>query len=259
MNQRIVSLEGVDNFRDFGGYAAADGRKVRTGRLYRSAHHGQATDADLAAIAALDIHVIVDLRRGEERERVPSRRHDAFSGQLIENDSNEATSDPWIEFIKTSDASEDAFRGYMLGYYRDAPFEPRHIDLYTRYFRALAEADGAVLIHCAAGKDRTGLLAALTHHLAGVSRDDIFADYLLTNAAARIERRMAMVAQMIEEQSGHKPTEAAVRTAMAVDTPYLEASFAAIEARHGDLDAYLERVLGVDAVRREAILARLLD
>jgi protein tyrosine/serine phosphatase len=218
-----------------------------------------ATDADLEAITALGIAVVVDLRRGEERERMPSRRHAAFAGRLIENDTNDAIADPWLEFVKGSDASEGAFRGYLSDYYRNAPYQDRHIDLFRRYFQALAAADGPILIHCAAGKDRTGLLAALTHHLVGVGRDDIFADYLLTNELAGIERRLPQVLQFIEEQSGHKPTPAAVRAAMAVDAAYLEAAFAVINESHGGLDAYIERELGVDAALREAIEARLLD
>ena len=247
MEARIVSLEGVDNFRDFGGYATAAGRAIRPGRLYRSAHHGQATDADLAAIAALDIAVIVDLRRGEERQRTPSRRHDGFT----------ASSDPFVEFIRTSDVSEGAFRDYMLGYYRGAPFDERHLDLFSRYFQALAQDEGAVLIHCTAGKDRTGLLAALTHHVAGVHRDDIFDDYLLTNTVASFERRLPAVAQMIVEVSGRTPTDAAVRTAVSVDAAYLERAFEVIEARNGSIDAYLEDALGVDAALRAQVEARL--
>ena len=238
MDGRIVSLEGVDNFRDFGGYATAGGRRIRPGRLFRSAHHGQATPAALAAIAALDIAVIVDLRRGEERQRTPSRRHDG------------AVSDPFVEFIKTSDASEQAFRDYMLGYYRNAPLDERHLDLFSRYFRALGEAEGPVLIHCTAGKDRTGLLAALTHHLAGVHRDDLLADYLLTITVASFDRRLPAVAQMIVDLSGRTPTDAAVRTAVSVDAAYLDAAFAEIEAAHGGLD--------VDARLRAALEDRLL-
>ncbi len=258
MDTRIVSLEGIDNFRDFGGYTTAAGRGIRPRRLYRSAHHGQATKADLAAIAALDIAVVVDLRRGEERLRTPSRRHDGFAAELIENDGDEASSDPFIEFIRASDVSEGAFRDYMLGYYRGAPFDDRHLDLFSRYFGALGRTDGAVLIHCTAGKDRTGLLAALTHHVAGAHRDDIFDDYLLTNTVASFERRLPAVAQMIVEVSGRTPTDRAVRTAVSVDAAYLEAAFAAIEARNGSIDAYLEHALGVDAALREQIEARLL-
>ena len=258
MDGRIVRLEGIDNFRDYGGYDTGGGRKLRPGLLYRSAGHGAATDADLDAMAAMGIGVIVDLRRGEERGRLPSRRHAAFTGQVIENDLGDVATDPWLEFIKTSDASEASFRGYLLNYYRHAPFEPRHIDLFTRYFRVLAEADGPVLIHCAAGKDRTGLLAALTHHLMGVHRDDIFADYLLTNMVAPFEKRMPIVIQTITDLSGHTPSEAAVRTAMAVHEDYLETAFAVIGERHGGLDGYIETELGVDAALREAIAARLL-
>jgi protein-tyrosine phosphatase len=258
MHDRIVRLEGVGNFRDFGGYAARGGRRLRRGRLYRSAHHAQATDADLEAIAGLGLAAIVDLRRGEERERMPSRRHEGFAGLVIENPTNEATSDPWIEFMKRSDASADAFRGYLMNYMRAAPFEARHVDLFSRYFHALADIDGPILIHCAAGKDRTGLLAALTHRLVGVAEDDIFEDYLLTNTAARIEERMHLVADVIKEHTGRAPTDAAVRAAMAVEAGYLTSAFDAINAAHGDVVAYLEEVLGVDADARAAIQARLL-
>jgi protein-tyrosine phosphatase len=257
MDQRIVSLEGVDNFRDFGGYHAAGGRRIRPGRLYRSAHHGQATDADLAAIAALDIAVIVDLRRAEERQRFPSRRHDDFAAAVIDNDIDDVAADPWFDFIKGSDGSEASFRGYLLDYYRDAPFVARHVDLFSRYFRALGETDGPVLIHCAAGKDRTGMLAALTHSLMGVHEDDIFADFLLTNTATPIDRRLPVAIETIAGLCGRTPTEAAVRTAMGVDTAYLERAFAAIEDRHGSVAAYLESALGVDAALRERIETRL--
>ncbi len=257
MDQRILTLDGVDNFRDFGGYATAAGRRIKPGQLYRSAHHGQATDADLASIAALNIAVIVDLRRGEERQRTPSRRHDGFAAQLIENDGNEAVSDPFVEFIKTSDVSEEAFRDYMIGYYRDAPFDGRHLDLFSRYFDALGQDEGPILIHCTAGKDRTGLLAALTHHVAGVHRDDIFADYLLTNTVASFERRLPAVSKMIVELSGRTPTDAAVRTCVSVDAAYLERAFAVIEDRHGSIDDYLEQALGVDPALRGRVEARL--
>src|SRR5207248_694977 len=134
---------------------------------------------------------------------------------------------------------------YMTDYYRKAPFDERHVDLFSRYFAALAELDGPMLIHCAAGKDRTGLLAALTHHVAGVHPDDIAADYLLTNDPARMAQRLPMVMQYIEEISGRTPDAAAVLTVMGVEATYLEAAFGEIEARFGGPDAYLERVLGV--------------
>ena len=161
--------------------------------------------------------------------------------------------------MKGSDLSEEAFRDYLRDYYRAAPFKPRHVDLFTRYFQALAAGEGPVLIHCAAGKDRTGVLAALTHHVAGVHADDIVADYLLTNNPERIAARAPMVAQVIAQETGRTPTDAAIRAAIGVEAEYLEEAFRAIEADHGGVDAYLAQTLGVDAVLRERLEAQLLE
>ena len=258
MTDRILPLEGVLNFRDYGGYATTSGAAIKRGRLYRSAHHSRATDADLEAMAELGLEVIVDLRRPNERRREPSRRPPGFAGQVIENDIGDVDDDPWWNFVRASDLSEAAFRGYLMDYYRAAPFEPRHLDLYARYFQALGQAEGAVLIHCAAGKDRTGLLAALTHHVVGVSREDLIADYLLTNQAIGFDQRMPMMAQAVLENAGREPSPAAVRVAMGVDEAYLLQAIKAIEAEHGAIDAYLEQALGVDLPLRERIQARLL-
>ena len=256
---RHLAFEGVENFRDYGDYATASGRHLKRGQLYRSASHARATDADLEAIDALGIAVVVDLRRPGERERDPSRRSANFTAQVITNDIGEnANDDPWWNFVRSSDLSEDAFRGYLLNYYREAPFNPRHVDLFSRYFQALANAEGPVLIHCAAGKDRTGVLAALTHYLVGVHEDDIVADYLLTNNPERIAARAPMVAEVIATETGRTPTDAAVRAAIGVEAEYLEEAFRAIAAQHGGVQAYLVDVLGVDAALRERLEARLL-
>ena len=258
MAQRIL-LDGVDNFRDFGGYATADGRRLKHGRLYRSASHGRATDGDLDVIAGLNIATIVDLRRRGERLRDPSRRGAGFAGTVIDNDLGDDEEDEWLAHLRQSDLTEASFRTYLLAYYDKAPRDPRHIDLFARFFQALAAADGAVLIHCAAGKDRTGILTALTHHLAGVHRDDIVGDYLLTNDEERFERRAPQVVELIHGVAGRTPSLAAVRVAMGVEAAFLERAFAAIEREHGDLDSYLDSRLGVDRRLRQALEARLLD
>ncbi|MGE5502263.1 MAG: tyrosine-protein phosphatase [Ignavibacteriales bacterium] len=256
--QRIFPFEGVENFRDFGGYDAA-GRRLKRGLLYRSAHHGNATEADLTAMRGLGLSVIVDLRRPNERERDPCRRWEGFAATVIENDIGQVHDDPWHLFIAGSDLSVEAFRRYMEDYYVEAPFVERHVDLYSRYFQALANTDGAVLIHCAAGKDRTGILAALTHHMAGVSEEDIVADFLLTNDPGRFERRVPVMMQVMKELTGKTPTEDAVRTALGVEAHYLDNAFRAIHERHGSIDAYLDQALGVDDRMRQAIHDRILE
>ena len=254
---RHIPLQGVENFRDFGDYAAGAGR-LRKGVLFRAAHQAEATDADLEVLASLGIVTLVDLRRPNERERSPSRRWTGFAAQVIDNDLGMTGEDPWHTFLKSSDLSVRSVHDYMDAYYRRAPFKERHLDLFSRYFQAVAEGKGAVLIHCAAGKDRTGLLAALTHHIAGVADDDVIDDYLLTNDPSRFERRGATFMDHIEEVTGRRPSEAAIRAAMGVEASYLAAAFEVIKAEHGSLDGYLEQVIGVDAAARDKVRAHIL-
>lgn len=254
---RHIPFEGIENFRDFGGYAAGD-RRLKQGVLYRSAHHGQATEADLARLAGLGLSVIVDLRRTNERQSHPCRRWDGFCAEVIENDIGQDHADEWHTFIASSDLTAESFRRYMLDYYEGAPFAQRHVDLYARYFQALARTDGAVLVHCAAGKDRTGILCALTHHVAGVHEDDIIADYLLTNDPERIERRLPLVRASIAEATHRPPSDEALLVATRVDAEYLEQALAAMRRAHGSIDGYLDQVLGLTPALREKIHERLL-
>lgn len=256
---RHIPLEGIDNFRDYGGYAVAGGGRLKRGLLYRSAGHSRATDTDLARLEELALTLVVDLRRKEERLREPSRRPPGFSGQVIEVDGDETEEDGWRAHIARSDLTADSFRAYLFDYYRKAPLDPRHIELFRRYFQALSQAEGPLLIHCAAGKDRTGILAALTHHVAGVHPDDITADYLLTNDPERMARRLPMVSEAIREISGRTPDEGAVMTAMGVDAAYLDAAFAAMTDVFGHVDAYVESALGVTPATRERLAERLID
>lgn len=257
---RVLALEGVENFRDYGGYAGADSRRLARGRLYRSAHHARATDADLERMAGLKVAVIVDLRRGSERARDPSCRHAAFAGTVIDNDLGDEGTAPHLAFLAAGEMTEAAAFAFMVSEYERLPFEERHLDLFRRYFEALAQAGpGAVLIHCAAGKDRTGLLAALTHHVAGVHPDEAMADYLLTNAASRIDARASKTADALAETFGRRFDEAAVRRFMGVEAEYLHTARRVIDEKYGSMDAYLEQALGLDADRRARVEAHLLD
>ena len=252
---RILDFEGIPNFRDFGGYDTACGRGLRAGRLYRSGHHHDATEADIEKLAGLGIGVIVDLRRTAEREREPSRRWPGFDAVVIDNDLPDRDK-PWEEVLRGNDPTPVFFRRISREWYQRAPFEPRLIDLYTRYLGMLAETDGAILIHCAAGKDRTGLLAAITHHLAGVHRNDLVQDYLLTNEAPSQTTHAPRVAKLIARHTGRSPSDEAVRVAMGVHAEDLEAAFAEIDARYGSLDSYVEQALGLSGGTRAAIEAR---
>ena len=256
MSDRLLPFQALDNFRDYGGYAVAEGRVAR-GHLYRSAHQAKATDADLDRLAALNLATVVDLRRPSERRAQPSRRPANWVGRVIESAHDDGGEAPHIIFLKTADLTEASGRAFMTDTYRRLPFEAAHIDLFSRYFSALAESDGPVLIHCAAGKDRTGLLAALTHSLLGVSRDDLIADYLLTNVAVDLEGRAEGMARQLTERTGRRASHGAVVAFLGVEVDYLDGAFAEITARHGSVAVYLERVLGVDVAAAERIRERL--
>jgi len=257
MDERRIAFEGIENFRDFGDYAAGE-RRLKGGLLYRSGHHGQATQADLARLADLGLGVVVDLRRANEREQQPSPRWTELGAQVIDNSIEQTELEEWGDFVMRSDLTPQSFRDYMLDYYGKAPFEARHVDLYRRYFQALAEAEGPVLVHCSAGKDRTGILCALTHHLAGVGEDDVVADYLLTNDMERIARRLPLMREAVEQNTGRRMSDEALITALRVEPEYLEIAFDAMRARHGSPDGYLQQVLGLDPALRERLKARLL-
>jgi protein tyrosine/serine phosphatase len=248
-DERLLPLEGVENFRDYGGYAVPGGLRVVRGRLWRSAHHGAATDDDLARIAGLGLTAVVDLRRPTERANQPSRRPDGFAGRVIDCDAGDQAEPPHVAFLRETDLSAESARAFFLDYYRKAPFEPRHLELFGRYFEAL-DMGRPVLIHCTAGKDRTGLLAALTHHLLGVDEADLLADFELTNRAARIETRLPQVTEAMTESLGRRPSETAVRAFLGVERTYLAEAFGAIRREAGSVEAYLAG-LGLDGARVE--------
>jgi len=257
MTTRLHAFEAIDNFRDYGDYATTAGRRVQPGRLLRSAHHARASDADLERLRRLDIGAVVDLRRPGERRDQPSRRPEDFTGLVIEGGVDDGAEAPHIAFLKTADLTPDSGRRFMENTYRTLPFDASHQDVFARYFQALADQDRAVVIHCAAGKDRTGFLAALTHHLLGVSRDDMIEDYLLTNTAVDLAGRAPGIARKLHAMTGRLASDDAIVAFLGVEAAYLEAAFAEVEARHGSLNAYLRDALGVDTARRGRIVERL--
>ena len=251
-------FEKLDNFRDFGGCSAGEGQ-VASGRLFRSAHHAELSDRDVEVLHGLGVTVVVDLRQPSERRRQPSRRHAAFCGAVVETDIEIAAGDPWISFLRTApELSAEAFRDYIRRFYRAAPFQPGHVDVFSRYFAALAQTDGAVLVHCMAGKDRTGILVGLTHRLLGVPDEVIFRDYLSSNCPAALPGRLAGLQGFVAEHAGREVAAECGRVALVAEAEFLALAFAEIERRHGSIDGYFDAVLGVGADARSAIRRRLI-
>ena len=249
---RHIDFEWIENFRDFGGYDTACGRSVVRGRLFRSGHHHLATDADVAKMRDLGVTAIVDLRHPSERRREPSRRWDGCAATVIESDI-ETDGPDWVDRLAGAPLTPEWFFEDTKAGYRGNPFQPRHIDLFRRFLHAAADTEGAVVIHCAAGKDRTGIACALLHHVAGVHHDDLMADYLLTNDEGRIQRRIKSAGDWLEKQLGFRVADEAVRVAVTVYPEFLDNAFDAMAEQCGSIDGYVEQVLGITAADRARI------
>lgn len=248
---RVLPLEGVHNFRDYGGYPVAGGGRVRRGLLWRSGHHVDASEADLAAIDALAIAHVIDLRGNAERAASPCARGPGFCAEVHFYDGETAYLAPHLE---ASDGPLDPASAHraLERIYRDLARREPVLWGMRRYFEVLARGDGASLVHCLAGKDRTGMAVALLHHALGVHPDDAMADFMLTNSAGNMEARVAAGAKAVRGRYGDISNET-VRVLMGVDERYLIAMREAVEAEFGSIDAFMESVLGVDANRREAL------
>ncbi len=256
----FLPTEGIHNLRDYGGYAAAGGARVRTGVLFRSGQHIEASDADLETLAALDIRTVIDLRGVSERTAFPCRRHPAFAAQVVAHEGETSNSPPHEAREGGAggrlEMTAQRARERMLAVYTRMPVNPAMIAMFTRYFAALDERDGGSLVHCFAGKDRTGIAASLLLHALGVHRDDVVAEFLRTNdAPTRHVLERQSLPRMAEHYGDIGPD--ALRNLMGVLPEYIETYFAEVTRDHGSIDTYLEHRLGVDEARKARLRAKL--
>jgi protein-tyrosine phosphatase len=252
---RVIAMSGVHNFRDYGGYALVGGGRLKRGVLWRSGQHSGATDQDLARIEGLGLASVFDLRTSRERELYPCRRPAGFAAAISYSaDPDRPKFAPHIEAARGFAGARDAafIHEMMTDTYTRIAFRPELVAMTRDHARALIEQGEPILINCMAGKDRTGIAVAAIQLAAGVHRDDVMADYLLTNTAgdseARIRTGMATVRGINEGIS-----DEAARAIMGVEPAYLEAAFASITQRHGSLDAWLADALGLDSAARERL------
>lgn len=248
---RVLPLEGIHNFRDYGGYPVAGGGRVKRGLLWRSGHHADAIESDLVSVDAISLAHVFDMRGNSERERNTCRRSTAFSAQVHFFDGETASLAPHLEAADGALDVESAHRA-MERIYRELPNREPVLWILRRYFAALANGDGASLVHCYAGKDRTGMAVALLHHALGVHPDDAMDDFLATNRAHNNEARIASGYAAVKDKY-RAADEATVRVLMGVDARYLFAMREAVEAEYGSLDVFLDQVLGVTPQVRDAL------
>ena len=241
---RHFNLTGASNFRDLGGYASKDGRTVRWRRIFRSNHLGHLTEADIAVLRGLGLKNAFDFRGADER----SAAQCAISEITVHSLPVEPTVVAALRArlangraLSPSDGIE-VMRESYVGYVR------QNTQRYRSLFAHLLEDSAPLVIHCTAGKDRTGFACALILHALGVSEDVISEDYLLTN---RYYRRDPSASNDLPDD---------VRQVLSsVQAPFLAAAFEAVCADYGDLETYFTDGLGLGRGERAALEARYLE
>jgi protein-tyrosine phosphatase len=237
---RHFDLVGASNFRDLGGYPGQDGRTVRWRQIFRSNHLGHLTEADIGVLRGLGLKNAFDFRGSEERAAATCAMQEIAVHSLpIEPTvvaalrARRAGGAP----LSPADGLEvmrDSYRNYVQ----------HNTPRFRSLFAHLLEDPAPLVIHCTAGKDRTGFACALILHALGVDEDLIAEDYLLTN---RYYRRDPSASNDLPDD---------VRQVLgSVDASFLAAAFGAIRAEYGDLDNYFSKALNLGPGER-ARLAR---
>jgi protein tyrosine/serine phosphatase len=226
---RWLELEGVVNMRDLGGLPTTDGATIRPGRLIRSDNLQDLSPAAVETLVSeVGVSDIVDLRSDTELHeegpgpllRVTDLTHHHHS--LLPEEGRRATVEealamPWASIDDAGQRDVSYWAGHYLGYLTDRP------DSVSAALRVIAASSGATVVHCAAGKDRTGTVVGMALDVAGVRREDILADYALS--AERIEQIMARLAarplygpallgQPLSDQTPRPETMAAILDAL---------------------------------------------
>ena len=240
-------VEGARNFRDIGGYSTADGRSVRHGRVFRSAHLANLTNRDLDTFAALGIKTIIDYRPEVEKEMTG---HDRVPPGVDHH--TIAIGDPTL--------APEAHRAMQLGDFsalHDLEEGNRllireYADELGQALRLISQANNLPLVfHCIGGKDRTGMTGLLLLAILGVPLDQVKADYLKSNdAVAPTPEAQEAFFNSLVKRTGHNgeltdEQRHALRRFFILDESYFEAAWDEIHLLAGSLDNYVASYLGL--------------
>lgn len=242
MDGRFLPLEGTLNTRDLGGLPLASGGRTRSGKLLRSDGPMGLTDADMELLLALPLTTVVDLRQDYELERDPSR----LAGR---NDLHVLNIEVWGHVDASDDRPADRYditAFYLAALDHAGP-------AFARAVTVLAEAEGAALFHCTAGKDRTGLLAALVLETVGVDRDTVIADFALTH-----DRIGPLRERLLAQAERNGVARSDFQRLLGATPDLIIPALDHLDARHGGAVAYLRRA-GIGDGTFAALRAKLVE
>lgn len=255
-----VQLRAAPTFRDLGGLVTADGHRVKHGLLYRAGILMDPDAADGQAIAALGLRCVIDLRSAAERSHRPSTwaRYGNTREEVSDVNTDVRSGNAVLLHLLEGDSHAAGAMEMMRATYRHMP--QGFARQLGKLFDALLAEDGTpLLIHCTAGKDRTGFACAMVLHALGVSESEIYADYLRTGNVLVGGPLAEATNRMLAGYLGRPLARDGIDIIMDVRREFLELALAAVRAEYGSLDRYLETVGGLTPARRAALRARMLD
>jgi protein-tyrosine phosphatase len=250
-SRRAVPLQGTSNFRDLGGYPAAGGKHVKWGHIYRSADISKLTDSDLQALQSRHVALVCDLRGPQEYAQAPDRLPAGV--RRLELPAGSEKIDPRLLSGGAKTINRDSL---MRAVYTTISFFPAK---YKPMFDELLALPGdeALLFHCTAGKDRTGIGAALVLSALGVDRRTILRDYAATDTYWQAGREQSL--QRMAQAGLSAEAVNAVRPLLAANPAYLAGTFAAIDKQYGSVDKYLGSEMGLTPKKLAALRAKYLQ
>ena len=259
MQQRILDISGTLHFRDLGGYQTKDGRIVQWGHVYRSAQLDRLSEEGIAQTAELGIKTVVDLRFSQESTKYPTIPAAVPGAEMLSWDKERALDTDqqandmqasWQSSLESHDPKQvkEAMRvNYPQKLYS-------HAAIYRKMLLRLAKSKTPLLFHCAAGKDRTGVAAAILLSLLGVTKHQIIEDYLLTQEQlqGRIE---AWIAGGATGDKGNQDFQNSLERyprhvldpIFSADESYILTLMEYVETTYGGFEEYVQQHLNLDA------------
>jgi len=251
-----VRLRDSPAFRDLGGTATDDGRRVRPGRLFRADALTALAAPDRAVIDRLGLRLVCDLRGHAERARAPALGWLQPAPRTLHLDIATALAADVAPFVERLGRGRDAAAAAAMMRATYAALPRAAAPSLQTLFKSLCDGELPVLVHCTAGKDRTGFVTAMILSALGVGRNSVYADYL-RGSGRDPQQADQPSAHALETMIGRRldPEEAGLVHGVRRD--YLDAAFAAIERGWGGTTGYLQRAAGLDADRLMALRALL--
>lgn len=250
-DSRFVLLEGGRNFRDLGGLHTADGKTVKSGLFFRSGPLGSLTEQGKADFARLHVTRIVDLRTTMERGQDAYSQKAVFGDVYWTRDYAMSMGDMGSLFADPSKLTGENMRTMMTMAYRKMPKE--QVPAYRELFASLVAGQGPVVVNCTAGKDRTGIAAALVLTALGVPYETVKQDFLLSNGAPGMNTLSASISPML----ARLPADVTAPL-IGVDGAYLDAAFDQLRKDYGSIEGFLDRELQVGPEQIGRLRARML-